>query len=41
MAAVRRLGILDDRRLARCPGEYAQKVRVWESLLRPHVRGSA
>jgi Putative metallopeptidase len=39
MATVRRLGILDDARLQRCPSEYQQKVRSWDALLQPHVRG--
>jgi hypothetical protein len=39
MATVGRLGILDDARLQRCPGEYTQKVRSWDTLLQPHVRG--
>jgi hypothetical protein len=36
---VRKLGLLSDTRLARCPGEYQQKVRSWYTLLKPHVRG--
>ncbi|WP_445148055.1 DUF4344 domain-containing metallopeptidase [Baekduia sp. Peel2402] len=39
MATVRELGILDDARLQRCPSEYQQKVRSWDALLKPHVRG--
>lgn len=38
LAHVRRLGILPDRRLQRCPGEYRQKTRAWRSLLAPHLR---
>jgi hypothetical protein len=32
------MGILSDERLRRCPSEYQQKVRAWDSLLQPHVR---
>lgn len=39
MATVRHLGILDDARLRRCPSEYQQKVRSWDTLLEPHTRG--
>jgi hypothetical protein len=38
MATVRQLGILDDARLRRCPSEYQQKVRSWDTLLAPHAR---
>jgi hypothetical protein len=37
---VSQLGILSDTRLQRCPSEYQQKVRSWDTLLQPHVRGS-
>jgi hypothetical protein len=35
---VTKLGILSAERLQRCPSEYQQKVRSWETLLKPHVR---
>jgi hypothetical protein len=38
-ATVQGLGILGDARLQRCPAEYRQKVRSWDSVLQPHVRG--
>jgi hypothetical protein len=36
---VRKLGLLSDARLQSCPSEYQQKVRSWDTLLEPHVRG--
>jgi hypothetical protein len=38
LSTVGGMGILSDERLQRCPSEYQQKVRAWDSLLQPHVR---
>jgi Putative metallopeptidase len=35
---VAELGILPERRLARCPAEYQQKSKAWKTLLEPHLR---
>jgi hypothetical protein len=40
MAQIGKLGILSPERLQRCPAEYQQKSRSWQTLLRPHLRSS-
>ena len=40
LRAVKGLGLLSSERLQRCPAEYAQKVRSWQTLIAPHVRPS-
>jgi len=35
--AIEKAGILDADRLARCPSEYQQKVKAWQTLLKPYL----
>jgi hypothetical protein len=35
---IKKLGILGEDRLQRCPAEYQQKVKAWTTLLKPHAR---
>lgn len=35
--AIEKAGILDADRLARCPAEYQQKVKAWDTLLKPYI----
>ena len=37
---IKRLGILGQDRLQRCPAEYQQKVTAWTTLLKPYARRS-
>jgi len=35
--AIEKAGLLDADRLARCPSEYQQKVKAWQTLLKPYL----